>query len=80
MVNDDIKVTTEYSEYYDKKDIAVIIRDSTFDSELGCSLLDEEIRMDCEGCGLKFICEGIEKVAKAYVEENTKVVSNFNVD
>ena len=41
MVKDEIKVTTEHSEYYDKKDIAMVIRDSTLDSELGCSLLDE---------------------------------------
>ena len=80
MVNDEIKVTTEYNEYYDKKDIAMVIRDSTLDSELGCSLLDEEIRMDCNGCNMKNICDGIDQIAKAYIKETTKVVSSFKFD
>ena len=41
MIKDEIKMTTEYDEYVDKKDIAIAIRDSTLDSELECSLLDE---------------------------------------
>ena len=80
MVNDEIKVTTEYNEYYDKKDIAMVIRDSTLDSELGCSLLDEEIRMNCEGCSLKSICDSIDEIAEAYVKETTNVVSSFTFE
>jgi len=39
-----LQVTTEDNEYVDKKEIAIAIRDSTLYCELGCSLLDEEIR------------------------------------
>ena len=73
-------MTTEFDEYYDKKDIATLIRDSTLDCELSCSLLDEGIINDCHKCSLKFICDYIDKVAEAYVEETTSVVSTFNFD
>lgn len=77
MVKDEIKMTTECSEYYDKKEIALAIRDSTLDCELGCSLLEEEIVNDCHSCSLKSICDSIDKIAEAYVEETTSVVSSF---
>ena len=77
MFDDEIKVTTECNEYYDKKEIAMMIRDSTLDCELGCSLIEEEIVNDCQGCSLKFICDSIDKVAEAYVKETTNVVSTF---
>ena len=64
----------------DKKEIAIAIRDSTLDYELGSSLLDEEIVMDCHGCSLKSICDSIDEVAEAYVKETTIVVSTFKVD
>ena len=80
MDEDEIKMTTEYDEYYDKKDIAIMIRDSTLDCELSCSLLEEEVVNDCRNCSLKFICDQIDKVAEAYIEETTKVVCNFKVD
>ena len=75
-----LQMTTEYDEYYDKKDIAIMIRDSTLDCELGCSLLEEGIVNDCSNCSLKFICDQIDKVAEAYIEETTNVVCNFSVD
>jgi len=80
MVKDEIRVTTEYDEYVDKKDIAIAIRDSTLDCELSCSLLDEEIVIDCHGCSLKSICDSIDEVAETYVKETTIVVSTFKVD
>ena len=80
MVKDEIKVTTEYDEYFDKKDIALAIRNSTLDCELGCSLLDEEIINDCHACSLKSICDSIDEVAEAYIKETTTIVSTFSVD
>jgi len=80
MVKDEIKMTTEYSEYFDKKEIAIAIRDSTLDCELNCSLLDEEIVSDCHGCSLKSICDSIDEVAEAYVKETTNVVSTFKFE
>jgi len=80
MIKDEIKMTTEYSEYYDKKEIAISIRDSTLDCELGCSLLEDEVIKDCCRCSLKFICDSIDKVAEDYVKETTNVVSAFSFD
>jgi len=80
MDENEIRMTTEYDEYFDKKDIAIMIRDSTLDCELGCSLIEDEIVNDCCGCSLKFICDKIDKVAEEYIEETTKVVSNFSCE
>ena len=80
MDEEEIKMTTEYDEYYDKKDIAIMIRDSTLDCELNCSLLEDGVMNDCSNCSLKFICDQIDKVAEAYIEETTSVVCTFNVD
>ncbi len=80
MNEDEIKMTTEYNEYFDKKEIAIVIRDSTLNCQLGCSLMEEEIRMGCEGCSLRSICDGIDEVAVTYIKETTKVVSTFSVD
>ena len=80
MVENEIGMTTEYDEYYDKKDIAMMIRDSTLDCELSCSLIEDEIVNDCCGCSLKFICDKIDKVAEAYIEETRSVVSNFRCE
>ena len=68
------------TEYYDKKEIAIMIRDSTLDCELGCSLLEDGVMNDCCRCSLKFICDKIDKVTEAYIEETTRVVSTFSVE
>jgi hypothetical protein len=39
MVKDEIKMMNEKSERFDKKQIALVIRNSTLDDELSCSLL-----------------------------------------
>jgi len=75
-----LRMTTEYDEYYDKKDIAIMIRDSTLDCELSCSLIEDQIVNDCCGCSLKFICDKIDKVAESYIEETTRVVSTFRCE
>jgi len=80
MVKDEIKMVAEENERFDKKQIALAIRNSTLDDELGCSLLEEGIIKNCEGCNLKCICDLIDEVAESYVEETTNVVCTFAVD
>ena len=80
MVRDEIKINSEEGETFDKKQIALAIRNSTFDDELKCSLLDEGILNKCVGCSLKYICDGIDQVVDNYVEKTTEVVNNFDFE
>ena len=79
MVKDEIKLNSQV-ESFDKKQIALAIRNSTLDDKLGCSLLAEGIIKYCQGCSLRCICDLIEEVREEYIEETTNVVSNFNID
>ena len=76
-MEDKIKLRAEEFDRYDKKEIALAIRNSTLDDDMGCSLLDGNIISDCESCNLKSICERIDKITDEYIEETTKVVGNF---
>ena len=78
MIKDEIKIKTEGAQLFDKKQIALAIRNSTFDDELSCSLLEEGILEDCEKCSLKSICDKIDKVSEEYINETTRVVKTFN--
>jgi hypothetical protein len=80
MIKDEIKMISENSERFDKKQIALAIRNSTLDDELGCSLLEEGIIKDCERCSLRCICNGIDEVTEAYIQKITKVVSTFSFE
>ena len=80
MIRDEIKIGLEEGEVFDKKQIALAIRNSTFNDELKCSLLEEGILNKCEGCSLKCICNGIEQVVENYVEKTTDVVNSFTFD
>ncbi|MBW6408777.1 hypothetical protein [Clostridium weizhouense] len=80
MVSDKIKVCSENSECYDKKQIALAIRNATFEDSLSCSLLEERVIRDCEGCSLKFICDGIDELSKDYIDHTTTVVTTFKFD
>ena len=80
MVKDEIKIKSEEGEVFDKKQIALAIRNSTFDDELKCSLLEEGILNKCEGCSLRYICDGIDQVVESYVDKTTEVVNNFNFE
>lgn len=78
MIRDQIKLNSEEGEIFDKKQIALAIRNSTFDDELKCSLLEEGILNKCEGCSLRYICDGIDEVVENYVNKTTEVVNSFN--
>ena len=76
-MEDKIKLRAEEFESYDKKEIALAIRNSTLDDDMGCSLLDMNIISDCKSCNLKSICEKIDWITDEYIEETTKVVGSF---
>ncbi|NRT75143.1 hypothetical protein [Clostridium beijerinckii] len=80
MIRDEIKIGSEEGEVFDKKQIALAIRNSTFSDELKCSLLEDGILDKCLGCSLKYICDGINQVVDDYVEKTTEVVNNFNFE
>ena len=80
MIKDEIKLNSEEGEVFDKKQIALAIRNSTFQDELKCSLLEDGILDKCQGCSLKYICDEIDQVVDDYVEKTTEVVNNFSFE
>ncbi|MGL4107024.1 hypothetical protein [Clostridium sp. LP20] len=78
MIKDQIKMESDEREVFDKKQIALAIRNSTFEDDLNCSLLDDQVIKNCDGCSLKNICKGIDRVADEYIDSTTEVVSSFN--
>ncbi|MBN7575347.1 hypothetical protein C1H57_09200 [Clostridium sp. 2-1] len=67
-------------EYFLISFIALAIRNSTFQDELKCSLLENGILDKCQGCSLRYICDGIDQVVDSYVEETTEVINNFSFE
>lgn len=51
-MEDKIKLRDEEFDRYDKKEIALAIRNSTLDYEMECSLLNENIISDCKNYNL----------------------------
>ena len=80
MIRDEIKIGSDEREVFDKKQIALAIRNSTFNDELKCSLLEDNILDKCLVCSLKYICDGIDQVIDNYVGKTTSVVNNFNFE
>ncbi|WP_297418461.1 hypothetical protein [Clostridium sp.] len=80
MIRDEIKISSEEGEVFDKKQIALAIRNSTFQDDLKCSLLEDGILDKCLGCSLKYICDGIDRVVDSYVDKTTEVVNNFDFE
>ena len=78
MVHDEIKMKNCDCDKFDKKQIALAIRNSTLGDELECSLRSEGIIESCEKCSLKSICDGIDKVRDEYIESTSTVVKEFN--
>ena len=78
MISNRIKITEE-EEVYDILAIALAIRNLTYDDELKCSLMEQNIIKNCESCSLKFICDGIDGLADDYIKKTTKVVSSFTL-
>ncbi|MBY6809344.1 hypothetical protein [Clostridium botulinum] len=80
MIKNNIKICSDDTECFDKKQIALAIRNATLDDSMECSLINDGITSGCESCSLKFICDGIEDLSDEYIEHTTKVVSTFNLD
>ncbi|KJZ82750.1 hypothetical protein ClosIBUN13A_CONTIG111g01541 [Clostridium sp. IBUN13A] len=80
MIRDEIKIGSEVGEVFDKKQIALAIRNSTFNDDLKCSLIEDGILDKCQGCSLRYICDGIDQVVDNYVDKTTEVVNNFNFE
>ena len=78
MISNRIKITEE-GEVYDRKEIALAIRNSTYNDELKCSLIDQNIIKDCERCSLKYICDGIDALSDDYIKKTTEVISSFTL-
>ena len=78
MVNDEIKMKNLDCDTFDKKQIALAIRNSTLGDELECSLREEGIIESCDNCSLKSICLGIDKLRNDYIESTSTVVKEFN--
>jgi len=77
-MEDRILVSGENSRSFDKMQIALAIRNSTYEDELSCSLLKNNVMADCHCCNLEGICEKIDEVAKEYLESTTTVLSTFS--
>ena len=77
-INAEIKMKNCDCDKFDKKQIALAIRNSTLGDELECSLRSEGIIKSCEKCILKSICDGIDKVRDEYIESTSTVVKEFN--
>ena len=78
MISNKIKITEE-GEVYDRLSIALAIRNSTYNDELKCSLVEQNIIKNCDTCSLKFICDGIDALTDEYIKKTTTVVSNFTL-
>ncbi len=77
-MNDTIKITAANSEVFDKKQIALAIRNSTLSDTLTCSLKDDMIITVCENCSLKVICNGIDKLSEEYILKTSSVIKNYS--
>lgn len=78
MISNKIKITEE-GEAYDRLEIALAIRNSTYNDDLKCSLMEQNIIKNCDTCSLKFICNGIDRLVDDYIKRTTKVVSSFTL-
>lgn len=78
MISNKIKITEE-GEAYDRKEIALAIRNSTYNDELKCSLIDQNIINDCKSCSLKYFCDGIDALSDDYIKKTTEVISSFTL-
>lgn len=76
-MEDKIKLRAEEFESYDKKEIALAIRNSTLDDEMNCSLLNNDIISSCKNCNLKSICDKIDRIIDEYLDETTIVIDEF---
>lgn len=79
MINEKILVSSSDSEKLDKMKAALAIRNAVYEnSDLSCSLLDNDIINSCSNCSLNFLCKKIDDVAEDYRKSITTVITNFS--
>lgn len=78
MIKDKITIANINGQSFDKMQIALAIRNSTYEDKLACSLLENGVIKSCDGCSLRRICKGIEELSKDYYHSTTEVLENFN--
>lgn len=77
MIKDKGMVLNDEGQNFDKMQIALAIRNSTFDEGLSCFLLRDNIIDSCNVCNLDCICEKLELIAKEYVHSTPTVINTF---
>lgn len=77
-MNDNIKISDKNIERFDKKQIALAIRNSTLNDTLSCSIKDDMIIRACSECSLKFICDGVDRLTKEYTLKTSTIIKDFN--
>lgn len=78
MIEDKLIIADDSSLCFDKMRMALAIKASTYEDDLGCSLIENGILNGCSRCNLQRICEGIEEVAKDYYDSTARVLGTFN--
>lgn len=77
-MNDNIKISDKNIERFDKKQIALAIRNSTLNDTLSCSIKDDMIITSCSECSLMFICDGVDRLAKEYTLKTSTIIKDFD--
>ncbi|GIM30334.1 hypothetical protein CPJCM30710_30000 [Clostridium polyendosporum] len=78
MINDRIIVSSDANQAFDKMQIALAIRNSTYEDSLSCSLLENGVLKNCENCTLNYFCKRIDEVAQNYLDKTTTVLNTFS--
>ena len=79
-MKDSIKITVDDNVIYDKKQIALAIKNSTLNDKMICSLKVDGVLKNCQQCEVGIICEGIDSVVEKYIKDTTLIISEFNFD
>lgn len=77
VIEDKILVSTDEGQNFDKMQIALAIRNSTYEDNLSCSLLKKGVLKNWDHCCLQFFCEKLEEVAEEYITMTSTVVNTF---
>lgn len=76
-MNDTIKISDKNAENFDKKQIALAIRNCTLNDNLTCSLKDDKIISSCNDCSLNFICDMLDDLIEEYTLETSFIIKKF---
>ena len=77
FIDNQVVKQVEGVERYDKFAIASTIFDVSFKGS-DCSVLKSHILRSCDGCNLRYICNGIDDVVEEFIEKTTAVTSSFS--